>query len=166
MERIFTNQDVDPGALKGATIAVIGYGSQGRAHARNLRDSGFDVVVGARAGGGAERRAKADGFRTVSPAEAAKEAQLVALLTPDMQHRTVYADDIAPNLAPGDALLVVHVGTHPAQAVLVPALLGRARDGRDVVIAGDHGDERGSDRPRRAEDDDLQARSPARRARK
>ncbi len=108
MERIFTNQDVDAAALAGATIAVIGYGSQGRAHARNLRDSGHEVVVGARAGGGAERRAKADGFRVVSPAEAAKEARLVALLTPDMQHKSVYAEAIAPNLAPGDALLVAH----------------------------------------------------------
>ena len=108
MERIFTNQDVDAGALAGATIAVIGYGSQGRAHARNLRDSGHQVVVGARAGGGAERRAKADGFRVTSPAEAAREARLVALLTPDMQHRAVYANDIAPNLSAGDALLVAH----------------------------------------------------------
>jgi ketol-acid reductoisomerase len=108
MERIFTNQDVDPAALAGATIAVIGYGSQGCAHARNLRDSGHQVVVGARTGGGAERKAKADGFRVLSPAEAAKEAQLVALLTPDMAHSAVYAEDIAPNLAPGDALLVAH----------------------------------------------------------
>src|SRR3954467_3812001 len=108
MERIFTNDDVDAAALAGATIAVIGYGSQGRSHARNLRDSGHQVVVGARAGGGAERKAKADGFRTLSPAEAAKEAQLVALLTPDMAHRSVYADDIAPNLSAGDALLVAH----------------------------------------------------------
>ena len=108
MERIFTNQDVDAAALEGATIAVIGYGSQGRSHARNLRDSGHQVIVGARAGGGAERKAKADGFRVVSPAEAAKEAQLVALLTPDMQHRIVYANDIAPNLEAGDALLVAH----------------------------------------------------------
>src|SRR6201747_42263 len=108
METIFTTQDVDASALEGATIAVIGYGSQGRSHARNLRDSGHQVIVGARAGGGAERKAKGDGFRVVSPAEAAKEAQLVALLTPDMAHRSVYAEDIAPNLSAGDALLVAH----------------------------------------------------------
>ncbi len=107
MERIYTEQDANRSALSGR-IAIIGYGSQGRAHARNLRDSGFDVIVGARAGGGAERKARTDGFKVVSPADAAKEASLVALLTPDMSHRTVYADDIAPNLKPGAALLVAH----------------------------------------------------------
>jgi ketol-acid reductoisomerase len=106
--RIYTQEDADPAALKGGPVAVIGYGSQGRAHARNLRDSGFEVIVGARPGGGAERRARADGFRPVAPAEAARAASLVALLTPDMTHRTVFARDVAPNLAPGDALLVAH----------------------------------------------------------
>ena len=108
MVTIYTEKDANPAALKGSRIAVVGYGSQGRSHARNLRDSGFDVIVGARAGGGAERRAKADGFRVVSAADAAKEAALVALLTPDMSHRSVYARDIEPNLAPGAALLVAH----------------------------------------------------------
>jgi ketol-acid reductoisomerase len=108
LETIYSDKDADQSVLKGGTVAIVGYGSQGRAHARNLRDSGFDVVVGARAGGGAERKAKVDGFRTVSPAEAAGEADLVALLTPDMSHRDVYANDIAPNLKPGAALLVAH----------------------------------------------------------
>jgi ketol-acid reductoisomerase len=108
VERIYTDEDAKPEALKGATMAVIGYGSQGRAHARNLRDSGFSVIVGARAGGKAEQKAKADGFRVASPAEAAREAQLVCLLTPDMTHREVYARDIEPNLSAGDTLLVAH----------------------------------------------------------
>ena len=108
MERIYTDEDAKPEALKGATIAVIGYGSQGRAHARNLRDSGFSVVVGARSGGGAERKALADGFRVASPAAAAREAKLVCLLTPDMTHREVYAREIEPNLSAGDTLLVAH----------------------------------------------------------
>ena len=108
MERIYTDEDANPAALKGATIAVIGYGSQGRAHARNLRDSGYSVVVGARSGGEAERKALADGFRVTSPAEAARQAQLVCLLTPDMSHKEVYARDIEPNLEAGDTLLVAH----------------------------------------------------------
>ena len=108
MERIYTDEDAKPEALRSATIAVIGYGSQGRAHARNLRDSGFSVIVGARSGGGAERKALADGFRVASPAEAARRAQLVCLLTPDMTHREVYANEIEPNLSAGDTLLVAH----------------------------------------------------------
>ncbi len=107
MERIYTQADVKP-VLAGQTIAIIGYGSQGRAHARNLRDSGFDVIVGARAEGQAGKRAKADGFQVFSYAEAASKAQLIALLTPDMSHREVFTNDVAPNLAAGDALLVAH----------------------------------------------------------
>ena len=107
MERIYTDSDANPAALQGP-VAIVGYGSQGRAHARNLRDSGFEVIVGARAGGGAERRAKADGFRVASMADAARQAKLVALLTPDMTHREVYARDIEPNLSAGDTLLVAH----------------------------------------------------------
>ncbi len=108
MEKIYSGDDANPSALKSGTIAVIGYGSQGRSHARNLRDSGFDVIVGARSGGGAEKKAKADGFKVVSAAEAAAAGDLVALLTPDMSHREVYTNDIAPNIKAGSTLLVAH----------------------------------------------------------
>ena len=108
MEKIYTDQDASPASLRGGTVAVVGYGSQGRAHARNLRDSGFEVIVGARAGGKAEKAASADGFRTHAPAEAAGQAALLALLTPDMSHKEVYTQAIAPNLKPGSALLVAH----------------------------------------------------------
>ena len=125
METIYTDKDADQSLLKRGKVAIIGYGSQGRAHARNLRDSGFDVVVGARSGGGAERKARQDGFRVVSPAEAAKEASLVALLTPDLSHREVFLHQIAPNLSPGDALLVAH-GFSVHYGEIVP--------GRDVDV--------------------------------
>ncbi|NJC33679.1 ketol-acid reductoisomerase [Sphingomonas jejuensis] len=108
MATIYTEKDANRQALSGGSIAVIGYGSQGRAHARNLRDSGFDVIVGARSGGKAELTARRDGFRTTSPADAAAQAQLIALLTPDMAHKSVYEEDIAPNIQPGAALLVAH----------------------------------------------------------
>ena len=132
MERIYTEADVNRAALKSQTIAIIGYGSQGRSHARNLRDSGFTVIVGARAGGGAERKAKADGFRTILPAEAAKEAQLIALLAPDMAHRASYADDIAPNLSAGDTLLVAH-GFSVLYGQIEP------RDDIDVILVAPKG---------------------------
>jgi ketol-acid reductoisomerase len=89
-------------------IAVIGYGSQGRAHALNLRDSGFDVVVGLRPGGPTEVKALADGFTVKSPAEAAAQADLVAVLTPDMVQKKLYADVLAPSMKPGACLLFAH----------------------------------------------------------
>jgi ketol-acid reductoisomerase len=132
MERIYTNDDASPAALRDGTVAIIGYGSQGRAHARNLRDSGFDVIVGARPGGRAAQRASADGFRVVAPAEAAAAARLVALLTPDMSHRAVYEEAIAPNLAPHAALLVAH-GFSVHYREITP------RDDIDVVLVAPKG---------------------------
>lgn len=89
-------------------IAVVGYGSQGRAHALNLRDSGFDVVVGLRPGGPTEVKALADGFTVKSPAEAAAQADLVAVLTPDMVQKKLYADVLAPHMKQGACLLFAH----------------------------------------------------------
>jgi ketol-acid reductoisomerase len=94
--------------LKNARIAVLGYGSQGRAHALNLRDSGLDVVVGLRKGGPTSIKAQQDGLRVVEPAEAVKGADLIAVLTPDMVQPLLYTDVIAPNIKPGAALLFAH----------------------------------------------------------
>ena len=90
--RIYGEKDVSKKALKGATIAVIGYGSQGRAHALNLKDSGFDVVVGLRKGGASAKKAKKDGLKVLEPANAVKGAALVAILTPDTSQPAVYAE--------------------------------------------------------------------------
>ncbi len=98
----------DTTALNNARIAVLGYGSQGRAHALNLRDSGLDVVVGLRSGGPTSITAKNDGLRVVEPAEAVKDADLVAVLTPDMVQPQLYRDVIAPNLKPNATLLFAH----------------------------------------------------------
>ncbi|KAA5801007.1 ketol-acid reductoisomerase [Alkalicaulis satelles] len=108
MTRIHTDDDANAEAIRPGPIAIIGYGSQGRAHARNLRDSGHQVIVGARPGGKAAQRAAGDGFEVFAPGEAAKRASFIALLTPDMTHREVYENDIAPNMAPGETLMVAH----------------------------------------------------------
>ena len=94
--------------LAKARIAVLGYGSQGRAHALNLRDSGLDVVVGLRKGGPSWERATAEGFKVAEPGEAVRGADLVAVLTPDMVQPTLYKESIEPNIKPGAALLFAH----------------------------------------------------------
>jgi ketol-acid reductoisomerase len=95
-------------SLGHARIAVLGYGSQGRAHALNLRDSGLDVVVGLRRNGASWQRAESEGFNVVEPADAVRDADLVAVLTPDMVQPALYRDAIEPNLKPGAALLFAH----------------------------------------------------------
>lgn len=100
--------EVDTTEFKSRPIAVIGYGSQGRAHAMNLKDSGCDVIVGVRPGGAGEKKAKADGLKTATPEEATKAAHVIAILTPDMTHEAVYREMVAPNLDKGDAVLFAH----------------------------------------------------------
>ena len=94
--------------LKGRTVAVIGYGSQGHAHALNLRDSGVEVVVGLYEGSPSAQRARADGMEVVSVVEAAKRADVVSILIPDTVQRDVYESEIAPNLESGNALMFAH----------------------------------------------------------
>ncbi len=104
---MYGEADVDHNALKDKKIAVIGYGSQGRAHASNLKDSGYDVVVGLRQGGGSWPRAEADGHQVATPAEAVKGATLVALLTPDVSQATLYKA-LEPAIEQGATLLFAH----------------------------------------------------------
>ena len=105
--RIYAESDVDPQALAGTRIAVLGYGSQGRAHALNLRDSGHDVVVGLRKGGSSWTQAAEDGLPVMEPAEAVKGAGLVAFLTPDTSQAALYGD-ILDGIQQGATLLFAH----------------------------------------------------------
>jgi ketol-acid reductoisomerase len=105
---MYYDQDADLGLLKGKTIAIIGYGSQGHAQAQNLRDSGCTVVVGQRPGSANYDAAVKDGFQPVSAAEAAKAGDLVNILLPDEVQAGVYEKDILPHLKPGNLLLCSH----------------------------------------------------------
>jgi ketol-acid reductoisomerase len=103
----YTAADARPEMLRHRTVVVVGYGSQGRAHARNLHDSGFKVVVAARPGKSFEQ-AKADGLAVDTPERAIPGADLIALLTPDMAQREVYETCIGPHARQGAALLFAH----------------------------------------------------------
>lgn len=105
---IFYDSDADLGVISGRTVAVIGYGSQGHAHALSLRDSGVDVRVGLPEGSKSRPKAADEGLRVVTPAQAAAEADVIMILAPDTKQRAIYAQDIAPNLNAGDALLFGH----------------------------------------------------------
>jgi ketol-acid reductoisomerase len=107
MMRLYSQKDVDKKALKGARIAVLGYGSQGRAHALNLSDSGFDVVVGVRKGGAGWKKAKKEGLAVAEPADAAAGADLIAMLVPDLAQKSLY-DSVEKSLEKGATLLFAH----------------------------------------------------------
>ncbi|TSD65491.1 ketol-acid reductoisomerase [Aeromicrobium piscarium] len=108
MAELFYDDDADLSIIQGKQVAVIGYGSQGHAHALNLRDSGVDVRVGLPEGSKSRAKAEAEGLRVLTPAEAAEEADVVVILAPDQVQRTLYAESIEPNLVEGDALVFGH----------------------------------------------------------
>ena len=108
MAKIYYDGDADLGLLKGRKVAIIGYGSQGHAHALNLRDSGVSVVVGLPAGSRSRAKAQADGVTVKTPAEAAAAADIVMILTPDTGQAKLYRDEIAPHLKPGKTLMFAH----------------------------------------------------------
>ncbi|MGN6635885.1 MAG: ketol-acid reductoisomerase [Oryzihumus sp.] len=108
MAEMFYDDDADLSVIQGRKVAVIGYGSQGHAHALNLRDSGVDVRVGLAQGSRSKAKAEAEGLRVLPVAEAVQEADLIVILTPDQVQRKVYAESIEPHLKDGAALFFGH----------------------------------------------------------
>jgi ketol-acid reductoisomerase len=108
MPEIFYDDDADLALIQGRKVAILGYGSQGHAHALNLRDSGVDVRVGLPEGSKSRAAVEAEGVRVLTPGEACAEADLIMVLAPDQVQRHLYKDDIEPNLKDGDALFFGH----------------------------------------------------------
>jgi ketol-acid reductoisomerase len=108
MVKVYHDKDIDESVLKGKTVAVLGYGSQGRAQALNLRDSGVNVVLGLRPGGKSWKRAQEDGFKPVTHLEAAQKGDVVLMLMPDMAQPSVYKEEVALAMKPGKALQFAH----------------------------------------------------------
>jgi ketol-acid reductoisomerase len=106
--QMYYDDDADLSVIQGRKVAVIGYGSQGHAHALSLRDSGVDVRVGLQEGSSSRAKAEQDGLRVVTPSEAAAEADVIMLLVPDHVARKVYAESVEPNLTAGKALFFAH----------------------------------------------------------
>jgi ketol-acid reductoisomerase len=108
MATVYYDSDADLSLIQGRKIAVLGYGSQGHAHALSLRDSGCEVRVGLPEGSRSRPRAEAEGLTVTDPAGACAWADVIMVLTPDTGQRSLYAEAIAPNLRPGDALFFAH----------------------------------------------------------
>jgi ketol-acid reductoisomerase len=105
---MYYDDDADLSVIQGRNVAVLGYGSQGHAHALSLRDSGVDVRVGLPEGSKSRAKAEAEGLRVLTPAEACEEADLIVILAPDHVQRTLYTEAVEPNLVEGDALFFSH----------------------------------------------------------
>src|SRR3954447_24454960 len=121
MAKRFYEQDGNLDNLRGRTIAIIGYGSQGHAHALNLRDSGLDVVVGLYPGSKSWQKAEAAGLRVLSTADAAKAADTVMILVADHIQADLYNKEIAPHMTKGKTLMFAHGFNIPSQQTAPPA---------------------------------------------
>jgi ketol-acid reductoisomerase len=129
---MYFEKDATLQPLEGKTVAVIGYGSQGRAHANNLRESGVKVVVGVREGGPSWEKARADGLTVATPAQAAAQGDMIAILLPDMVQPKVFSEDIEPNAKPGASILFAHGFNIHFDQIKVP-------DSMDVVMVAPKG---------------------------
>jgi ketol-acid reductoisomerase len=106
--QMFYDDDADLSLIQGKNVAVLGYGSQGHAHALSLRDSGVDVRVGLPEGSKSRAKAEAEGLRVLTPSEAVEESDVIVVLAPDHKQRALYAESIEPNITPGDTLVFGH----------------------------------------------------------
>ena len=121
MAKMYYEKDCDLSYLDGKKIAIIGYGSQGHAHALNLRDSGCDVIIGLYEGSKSAKKAEADGFTVMTTAEATKAADIIMILINDEKQAAMYKKDIAPNLSAGKALAFAHGFNIRFQQIVPPA---------------------------------------------
>ena len=149
MAEIFYDDSADLSVIQRRHVAVLGYGSQGHAHALSLRDSGVDVRVGLPEGSKSREKAANDGLRVTTPAEACEESDLIMVLIPDHLQRELYREAIAPALVEGDALFFAHglnirydlitppEGRDPKQAVAMVKALAQRSDGRLRVVDAD-----------------------------
>ena len=108
MKQLYYDQDVNWGMIQGKTVAIIGYGSQGHAHALNLKDSGVNVIVGLYEGSKSAAKAKAAGLSVAPVAKAVAAADITMILIPDEKQAKVYKEEVAPNLKEGSALAFAH----------------------------------------------------------
>ena len=108
MAQVYYDKDADLSLLEGKTVAIMGYGSQGHAHAQNLRDSGVNVVIGLYEGSKSRAKAEADGFSVMSVRDAAKQADIIMMLMPDHTQKKVYDESVAPELSSGKTLMFAH----------------------------------------------------------
>ena len=144
MTTLYYDKDAHLERLTGRKVAIIGYGSQGHAHALNLRDSGVDVRIGLPASSKSRAAAEAEGLRVVTPAEAATEADFIVILTPDHSQRAVYEESVAPYLTPGKTLLFAHgfnirfgeIAPDPSIDVIMVAPKAPGHRVREVYVEG------------------------------
>lgn len=129
---MYFEKDASLKPLEGKTVAIIGYGSQGRAHALNLHESGVKVVVGLRQGGASWNRAKQDGLAVSSPADAAAQGDLIAILLPDMIQPKVFEEEVLPNAKAGASILFAHGFNIHFEQLTVP-------DTMDVIMVAPKG---------------------------
>ncbi|MDP6825358.1 MAG: NAD(P)-dependent oxidoreductase, partial [Dehalococcoidales bacterium] len=108
MVKVYYDKDVDQSLLKGKTVAIVGYGNQGRGQALNLKDNGYQVVVGLYQGSKSWSKAETDGVKVTTVAEATKEADVIMVLAPDSLHQEIYNREIVPNLSKGNMLMFSH----------------------------------------------------------